>query len=93
MTEKGIASGWLSLVASLGTQKDLSTAVVIDAPKLFAIHLGLLCLGSVVASLLFVWACNWIGAFTRMECRAGRRGYRHWRALRADQPVRRAESK
>ena len=29
--EEGIASGWLSLVASLGTQKDLSTAVVVVA--------------------------------------------------------------
>ena len=27
--EESIASGWLSLVASLGTQKDLSTAVVV----------------------------------------------------------------
>ena len=32
--EEGIASGWLSLVASLGTQKDLSTAVVVVASSI-----------------------------------------------------------
>ena len=41
-----------------------SNTRVIDAPKLFGIHLalnGLLYLGAVASSLLFVWACNCTG--------------------------------